>query len=178
MIPWWKKDVPQASFEASYKSLDVLMSAGTSASWAHNTSVVQWSLDGNLMTIDWSKPTLGSVFNNTYAASDFTNEQNVIELTGSDEWSFWVIQSLAGKITSAPHPIHLHGHDFYVLGAGDGTFSNASSLTYSQPIRRDVAMLPAVGYLVIAFKTNNPGAWLMVSLEHTQQPNVKLVDSN
>jgi hypothetical protein len=28
-------------------------------------------------------------------------------------------------------------------------------------VRRDVAMLPAKGWLLIAFKTNNPGVWLM-----------------
>ena len=28
-------------------------------------------------------------------------------------------------------------------------------------MRRDVAMLPSNGYLVMAFKTDNPGAWLM-----------------
>lgn len=161
LVPWWKKDVPQDLFESQYQELDVLMSAGTNASWSNGTSVVQWSLDGNLMTIDWEKPTLGYVFDDKYAADDFTAEQNVIQLTEANAWTFWVIQSLAGEITSAPHPIHLHGHDFYVLGSGSGTFSDSSTLTYSMPTRRDVAMLPAVGYLVIAFKTDNPGAWLM-----------------
>jgi len=31
----------------------------------------------------------------------------------------------------------------------------------NNPVRRDVAMLPAKGWLLIAFKTDNPGAWLM-----------------
>lgn len=29
------------------------------------------------------------------------------------------------------------------------------------PPRRDVALLPAGGYLVIAFKADNPGSWLL-----------------
>lgn len=29
------------------------------------------------------------------------------------------------------------------------------------PPRRDVALLPANGYLIIAFKADNPGSWLM-----------------
>ena len=62
-----------------------------------------------------------------------------------------------------PHPIHLHGHDFYVLGTGVGDFSTVDStkLDYYNPPRRDTAMLPANGWLVVAFKTHNPGAWLM-----------------
>jgi hypothetical protein len=38
---------------------------------------------------------------------------------------------------------------------------NISRLKTSNPIRRDTATLPAGGYLVLAFKSNNPGAWLM-----------------
>lgn len=60
-----------------------------------------------------------------------------------------------------PHPIHLHGHDFYLLGTGSGVFSDPAVLKYSNPMRRDVAMLPANGWLVIGFVTDNPGAWLM-----------------
>lgn len=37
----------------------------------------------------------------------------------------------------------------------------APTLNLSNPPRRDVAMLPGGGYLVIAFETDNPGAWLM-----------------
>lgn len=35
------------------------------------------------------------------------------------------------------------------------------SLKLDNPIRRDTAMLPASGYLVLGFETDNPGAWLM-----------------
>lgn len=56
------------------------------------------------------------------------------------------------------------GHDFNVLASGSGTFDTStslSSLNLSNPPRRDVALLPANGYLVLAFKADNPGAWLM-----------------
>lgn len=66
-----------------------------------------------------------------------------------------------------PHPIHLHGHDFYLLGqtngSNTGTFTAADipRLNFVNPPRRDVAMLPASAWIVIAFDTDNPGAWLM-----------------
>lgn len=47
------------------------------------------------------------------------------------------------------------------MGTGTGVFSDASTLDYTNPVRRDVALLPAAGYLVIGFFTDNPGAWLM-----------------
>jgi FtsP/CotA-like multicopper oxidase with cupredoxin domain len=64
---------------------------------------------------------------------------------------FWIIQSIVGAIAVTLHPIHLYGHDFYLIRSGTGTFTDPS----------EVAMLPAGGWLVLAFETNNPGAWLM-----------------
>jgi hypothetical protein len=86
---------------------------------------------------------------------------NLIPLPQRNAWSFWIIQAVPTIAPPIPHPIHLHGHDFYVLGTGTGIFNNNRTLTYANPPRRDVAMLPANGYLVLAFITDNPGAWLM-----------------
>jgi len=60
--------------------------------------------------------------------------------------------------------MHLHGHDFAILGSGTGTFDAASdtgSLNFKDPMRRDVVQLIGQGWTVIAFKTDNPGAWLL-----------------
>jgi len=81
-------------------------------------------------------------------------------IVDTSQWAFWVIQNQGG----VAHPIHLHGHDFYLLGtAAATTFSDSkvSSLNFVNPPRRDVAMLQATGYLVLGFPTDNPGAWLM-----------------
>jgi laccase len=63
------------------------------------------------------------------------------------------------------HPTDLHGHDFYILGAGQQTWadSDINTLNYDNPTRRDTAMLPSNGWLALAFQTDNPGAWVMVS---------------
>jgi hypothetical protein len=50
------------------------------------------------------------------------------------------------------------------LGAKESsnyTNDQASELNFKNPPRRDTAMLPAGGWLVLAFETNNPGAWIM-----------------
>ena len=60
--------------------------------------------------------------------------------------------------------MHLHGHDFSLLGQGNGTFDARGMmglLKFENSTCRDVAMLGAQGWTVIAFETNNPGAWLM-----------------
>jgi len=61
------------------------------------------------------------------------------------------------------HPIHLHGHDFALLEQAYGKKFNSSNLNLklTNPPRRDVVLLPDNGYIVIAFKADNPGAWLV-----------------
>src|SRR5271168_1749089 len=34
-------------------------------------------------------------------------------------------------------------------------------MKFDNPPRRDVALLPAGGYIIIAFKADNPGSWLL-----------------
>jgi hypothetical protein len=81
------------------------------------------------------------------------------------QWQYWVIQQDTTNNTAPPlpHPIHLHGHDFYVLDQQENAVWNGdiSRLKTDNPIRRDTANLPASGYLVLAFESDNPGAWLM-----------------
>ncbi|CAI7599130.1 unnamed protein product [Penicillium crustosum] len=115
-----------------------------------------WTMNKTSFRTQWEYPTLLQVAegNNTW-----TQKQRVIHLPEADKWAYMVIHSPFAQ----DHPMHLHGHDFWVLGSGYGEFdsSNPDSLTLVNAPRRDVAMMPASGYLVIAIKTNNPGAWLM-----------------
>lgn len=92
------------------------------------------------------------------------------------------------------HPIHLHGHTFFVVAIrhgkydkGNGTliknnqdvvcddleqcpsphwrkgppFNKNQKRVRKQAIRKDTIIVPAGGYVVIAFEANNPGYWFM-----------------
>jgi len=97
------------------------------------------------------------VFDNQ-SASSFSNTSNLIDLPDANEWIYLLIETSI----PVPHPIHLHGHDFYILADGDTTYNeSAVTLNTSNPPRRDVALLQSDGYLVIAFQTDNPGVWLL-----------------
>jgi L-ascorbate oxidase len=61
------------------------------------------------------------------------------------------------------HPWHLHGHDFWVLGYGEGVFDPQTDPAQSYnlvnpPLRNTVAVFP-YGWVAIRFIANNPGAW-------------------
>jgi len=116
------------------------------------TGVFRWELNSTSMLVLWENPTLKQVYNNQM---HFTDSSGVIELPFKDEWVYFMITT-PRAIT---HPIHLHGHDFSVLAQGTGIW-NGSMVTKNPP-RRDTAMLPINGYLLLAWQTNNPGAWLM-----------------
>lgn len=71
---------------------------------------------------------------------------------------------------SLSHPIHLHGHDFWVLAQDTGMYhSGTTALNTVNPPRRDVATLPGNGYLAIAFQLDNPGAWYVSILANLFQ---------
>ncbi|KAK4691618.1 hypothetical protein P7C71_g5417, partial [Lecanoromycetidae sp. Uapishka_2] len=93
----------------------------------------------------------------------------VTEDNSKDETWVWLL-IVASAIEDVPessapfvaHPIHLHGHDFALLAQSEDHYDkNTVKIKTDNPPRRDVALLPAGGYLIIAFKADNPGAWLM-----------------
>jgi hypothetical protein len=61
------------------------------------------------------------------------------------------------------YQIHLHGHDFAILQQETNQTYHPSLLKLKRdnPPRRDVVLLPKGGFVVIAFKADNPGSWLM-----------------
>ncbi|MCJ1258523.1 hypothetical protein MMC24_006356 [Lignoscripta atroalba] len=60
---------------------------------------------------------------------------------------------------SSPHPMHLHGHDMYILSAGEGPWDGTTIINPQNPQRRDVQNLSPHGHLVMQFEADNPGVW-------------------
>ncbi|TKA77726.1 hypothetical protein B0A49_03389 [Cryomyces minteri] len=120
-------------------------------------NLYRWYLDGTTFQSQFDDPTLYGILKNG-SVPNYSGDL-AIEVPELGEWVYIVIESPI----PLPHPIHLHGHDFFVLGQGRGTYNAATSPASNlvNPPRRDVALLPAAGYLVLAFVTDNPGVWLM-----------------
>lgn len=139
--------VPYLSLDASTESLEDTFAVTVGKS----SKLFKWYLAATTFVVSWDDPTLLQIYEDD---TTFTAAEHVIELDTADEWVYFVIETTQ----AIPHPIHLHGHDFFILAQGAGTYSSSTTLTLTNPPRRDVAMLPASGYLVIAFQTDNPGA--------------------
>ncbi|KAK0612001.1 multicopper oxidase-domain-containing protein [Immersiella caudata] len=126
------------------------------------SSFFQWTINSSSLVLDWKSPTMDHIFRNE---SLFPTPYNVVPIGRSSpdaptEWAVLIIQDV-GTINLA-HPIHLHGHDFWVLAQATGRWDGTTnSFNTRNPTRRDVATLPGGGYLAMAFQLDNPGAWLV-----------------
>ncbi|KAJ9221105.1 CAZyme family AA1 [Paecilomyces variotii] len=132
-------------------------------------NATRWAIGAKSLWLDFADPTLLDVNNRT-----FNPDYDVEKYDFDNEW-IYIIITASGNITGVPtppnrglvplaHPIHLHGHDFAVLGAGNGTYNEKSdpfTFEYHNPPRRDVALLPSEGWLALAFRSDNPGVWLL-----------------
>ncbi|EFX05344.1 diphenol oxidase [Grosmannia clavigera kw1407] len=86
-----------------------------------------------------------------------------------------VVDLVLQNFDEGTHPLHLHGHQLFVLGAGHGYFpgyeafnmaplgrglldpGNTSSI--DNPLRRDVATVEGFGWTLVRFVADNPGVW-------------------
>ncbi|KAJ5885193.1 hypothetical protein N7495_009703 [Penicillium taxi] len=166
LIPIISQAFPDQRGESYNETLPATVSTTTN-------SFYRWQLNGTSMYLNWSEPTLRQIHTDTYADLVSTNKSPstaVIAVPHAEEWVLVVIETSVG----VPHPIHLHGHDFLVVAQGPGRYevpgerSGKASASRNGLVhlagtlpKRDTALLPAWGHLALAFRTDNPGAWLL-----------------
>ena len=63
------------------------------------------------------------------------------------------------------HPLHLHGHKFWVLAQGGGYVDEnvIEDAKLQNPLRRDTASLNPFSWMLIRFVADNPGMWALKS---------------
>lgn len=146
-----------ASNLVPYLSMDVGVASDEDdelASLSFGTKI-KWTMNAVSFVSEWNYPTVKAIAESN---TTWDSAEHVWTMPNANEWVLMVINTDFGQA----HPIHLHGHDFWVLGAGDGTYDNTTdTLTTVNAPRRDTAMLPADGWLALAWITDNPGAWIM-----------------
>ncbi|KAK3307155.1 laccase 2 [Chaetomium strumarium] len=168
LVPWLKLDVgPPLSTDVFYLD-DVTLP---------DPKGFLWTLNGTYLWANFSAPTnlLLADADKTAFPADYMVYRTPATASG---WVYIAFNDISNRNRS--HPMHLHGHDFYVLATGPGNFTSSSSssssnnnnnnnnhnntapqLQLANPRRRDTATWPARGYMVLAYKTNNPGTWLL-----------------
>lgn len=62
------------------------------------------------------------------------------------------------------HPIHMHGHNFFIVGRGFGNFDGVKDpkkYNLRDPPERNTVAVPTGGWAAIRFKADNPGVWFI-----------------
>ncbi|CAL1403571.1 unnamed protein product [Linum trigynum] len=62
------------------------------------------------------------------------------------------------------HPIHYHGYNFFLVGAGKGNFdvkTHPGSYNLVDPLEVNTIGVPKNGWAAFRFLANNPGVWFM-----------------
>lgn len=131
--------------------------------------MLRWYAYQDPLWLNFSKPTISNLNPPTLAYPSYLDiaTQNHLE----NSW-IYLVKTLAkgpnrnGTFEPGSHPIHLHGHDFALLAQSSDPYPGSldhikDTLKKNNPPRRDVVLLPSGGYIVIAFKADNPGPWLI-----------------
>ncbi|KAF7189767.1 oxidoreductase ptaK, partial [Pseudocercospora fuligena] len=144
---------PDLTKPETYKQLDILMTLELNA-----TGHYEWRMNNQTFKANFNEPALYPVAETGNISSTFSQDPfaNVYD-TGD---AGYVVLNLTNR-TPLSHPFHLHGHNIQILSQGqtalstwDGTIEGAEN-----PMRRDIQIIPALGYLVVAFQADNPGIW-------------------
>lgn len=112
-------------------------------------------VDGTTTNNDTSTST-----NTTSGAFEYPAEWNVFDFGKASS-----IRIIVNNLSPIAHPMHLHGHNMYILAEGVGEW-DGSVVRPNNPMRRDTQQLrpadPATkrpGYMVVQIDADNPGVW-------------------
>ncbi|EEP77436.1 potential laccase [Uncinocarpus reesii 1704] len=161
--PW---QVPDPMLDASIfdTSMDVQRGTWVMPERPSNASKVSfWKAGPSSMYLNYSQPMVKSLdrtsWDDTWVV--YPSEDHTL-----DSWVYLLVTGFkeSGNDGQArvAHPMHFHGHDFALLQQSEVPYQpSAINLTLDNPPRRDVVLLPSNGFVVIGFRADNPGSWVM-----------------
>ncbi len=94
--------------------------------------------------------------------SPLLENTGLIPITGSGAEPFVVpyravVEILVNNTDGGEHPMHLHGHSFWIVATSE--YPEAEELYSGYYLKRDIASVPAQGWVKMRFVADNPGVW-------------------
>ncbi|KAH8696460.1 multicopper oxidase [Talaromyces proteolyticus] len=119
------------------------------------TGFILLFMNNSSFRADYNNPILLDVKAGNFS---FPTEGNVYNFGSNSS-----VRLILNNTYSNPHPMHLHGHNFWVLAEGLGTWDGKIT-NPSNPLRRDTHNLqPGTpeqpSYVVLEWTQDNPGVW-------------------
>lgn len=128
----------------------------------NSTGHLVWTMNNSTFRTCYNDPALFRAQERALGNSSFEypSEWNVFDFGKASS-----IRVIVNNLTPVVHPMHLHGHNMYVLAEGQGEW-DGTVVNPSNPTRRDTQMIrPAdsttgePGYMVFQIDADNPGMW-------------------
>lgn len=118
----------------------------------NSTGHFLWTMDGSSFRTDYNDPILALAVagNDSYPYDPEWNVYNFGKNT-----SFIIV---INNETPLVHPMHIHGHNMFVLNEGVGSW-DGTVVNPSNPARRDVQMVQPNGFIALQVEADNPGVW-------------------
>ncbi|GFP58802.1 oxydoreductase ptaK [Trichoderma asperellum] len=142
--------IPYYAIEPSAPSITQIITVNETV---NATGHLVWTIDGSAAHVDYNKAIylLANEGNLTYPLEPNWNVYDVYDNSS--------VRLVIQNAHDFSHPIHIHGHNIYILAEGEGTWDNKTVVRPNNPQRRDTQQLRANGYIVIQYETDNPGVW-------------------
>ncbi|KAH8802882.1 multicopper oxidase-domain-containing protein [Xylogone sp. PMI_703] len=120
-------------------------------SYVNETGNFLWTLDDVSFRADYNNPVLLIANSSHLKCPDVWNVKDFLQNT--------TIRVVVNNPTFAAHPMHLHGHNMYILHEGTGNWDGKTITNPQNPQRRDVQLVRPNGHLVWQIDADNPGVW-------------------
>lgn len=123
------------------------------------TGHLVWTMNNSTFRTDYNNPVLPRAQAGD-PSFEYPAEWNVYDFGNASS-----IRIIVNNLSPVGHPMHIHGHNMYLLADGTGEW-DGTIVNPQNPMRRDVHMLgpanPATGetaYMVFQIDSDNPGVW-------------------
>ncbi|KAI2632784.1 multicopper oxidase [Xylaria nigripes] len=129
-------------------------------SWTQNMDIgmfrndsgnLLWTFGGASARVDYNNPAIFQVQDGDF---DLAPHNNAINFGTNSS-----IRLIINNPTPAPHPMHAHGLNMFVLSQGPGSYNAQPFVRPLNPMRRDVQMVQPFGHIVVQMEVENPGIW-------------------
>ncbi|KAI9685953.1 MAG: hypothetical protein M1820_010708 [Bogoriella megaspora] len=123
----------------------------------NETGHQEWQINDIAFRGNYNHPLLGLAHVGNFSYPD-DPEWNVYNF-GSNASVRLVVNNESPDDTLLSHPMHLHGHDFFVVAEGEGRWDGSTIIRRENPQRRDTQMVRRAGFAVLDIVLDNSGVW-------------------
>jgi FtsP/CotA-like multicopper oxidase with cupredoxin domain len=119
----------------------------------NDTGHAVWTMNGQTFRANYNNPILllAKLGNISYPEHPEWNVYNF----GENKTIRIVFQNLI----PFAHPMHLHGHNMFILHEGPGQWDGVTITNPNNPTRRDTQVLQPLGHMAMQITADNPGVW-------------------